>query len=342
MATPIGARSLRGVNVAPEQLGLWYVRDKPLPDELLSSWITRLAWNHGLKYQNFCFLNWGRSSVAEHGDIDRRAPEAVLATLRARTGATEAQVRQTTLQSLVGVLFESLATRGHVSGLYSRSVRTGGRVVHFRYQYCAACLRADEHPYVRKVWRLSLFVCCARHAELLQDRCANCRAPYVPSRFAKGYRGRVSERNHPITHCWYCRTDLSALGGRRAGADEMRFVALVHRGIAHGWVQLKDQLIHAMSYVEGVRVLTLLLTRARRGEHLVAQFERVGLLLPRDDVARLDFDRLDVVSRRSVVRALEVLLCEWPSNYVAWLQAAGISSSYVNDIRRESLLSHSG
>jgi len=44
----------RGVRTA-----LWPIRYKPLPDELLSSWLVRLAHGHGLKVQTFCNLIFG-------------------------------------------------------------------------------------------------------------------------------------------------------------------------------------------------------------------------------------------------------------------------------------------
>lgn len=38
---------------------LWPIRYKPYRDELLTSWLIRLAWGHGLKVQTFCNLVFG-------------------------------------------------------------------------------------------------------------------------------------------------------------------------------------------------------------------------------------------------------------------------------------------
>lgn len=67
---------------------LWPIRYKPLPDELLSSWLVRLAHGHGLKVQTFCNLIFGNKLQVWNRDIDRLAPEWLIAELSSKTGAS--------------------------------------------------------------------------------------------------------------------------------------------------------------------------------------------------------------------------------------------------------------
>ncbi|MDQ3555642.1 MAG: TniQ family protein, partial [Gemmatimonadota bacterium] len=75
---------------------LWPVHLKPLPDELLSSWLGRLAAAHGLKLHTFCTLAFGRRALWNR-DLDRLAPPEVMEVLAERTATPPARVRETTL-----------------------------------------------------------------------------------------------------------------------------------------------------------------------------------------------------------------------------------------------------
>lgn len=84
----------RGVRVA-----LWPIRYKPLPDELLSSWLVRLAHGHGLKVQTFCNLMFGNRRQVWNRDIDRLAPDWLVEALALHTGTPMELARRTTRSS---------------------------------------------------------------------------------------------------------------------------------------------------------------------------------------------------------------------------------------------------
>jgi hypothetical protein len=338
MAAALRASALCRVNSDGAQLDLWYIRDKPKPGESLTSWITRLAWNHGLKYQNFCYQNWGRASTAEHGDLDRRAPEIVLDVLEKRTGASRAQIVGTTLASFTGTLFEALYTRGHVIGLYSRAACVRPIRLRYRLQFCPACLASDETPFSRLSWRLSFLVCCPKHGLVLSDGCARCSAPYAPTRFGKQRPLLSTAARSPFTHCWNCGCDLRRRRSWRATAAERIFVQRITEAIADGGTYLSDRPIHALAYVGGIRMLITLLTRGRRGDRIARVLERNSLLVPRCDGRPVEFDEAHVSTRRWIVRAIEHLLSSWPVNYVETLLASKVSSSYVFDLNQRNTI----
>lgn len=91
---------------------LWPIRYKPLPDELLSSWLVRLAHGHGLKVQTFCNAIFGERLQVWNRDIDRLAPSWLLNELSLRTGTHYSAAASTTLRNYEGLLYRKFRTAG--------------------------------------------------------------------------------------------------------------------------------------------------------------------------------------------------------------------------------------
>lgn len=91
---------------------LWPIRYKPLPDELLSCWLVRLAHGHGLKVQTFCNAIFGEHLQVWNRDIDRLAPPWLLTELSIRTGTPHPVVANTTLRMYEGTLYRKFRSAG--------------------------------------------------------------------------------------------------------------------------------------------------------------------------------------------------------------------------------------
>jgi TniQ len=152
---------------------LWPIHFKPLPDELLSSWLVRLAHSHGLKVQTFCNLIFGNRLQVWNRDIDRLAPEWLITELADSTGATIEQVMDTTLQSYKGIVYHCHRASGTLSWI--QSLRLHHRKFEgFGLQFCPKCLAKDKEPYFRKSWRVAFNTVCTTHNCMLHDRCPHC------------------------------------------------------------------------------------------------------------------------------------------------------------------------
>lgn len=152
---------------------LWPIHFKPLPDELLSSWLVRLAHSHGLKVQTFCNLLFGNTRQLWNRDIDRLAPDWLLQALSDRTGTPIEQVFQSTLRSYEGWLYPKIRTSSTLQWI------TVLKLIHrtfegYGIQYCPQCLTEDAEPYFRKCWRVAFNTICVKHNCMLHDRCQNC------------------------------------------------------------------------------------------------------------------------------------------------------------------------
>ena len=197
--------SFRGVT-AP----LWPIRYKPLPDELLSSWLVRLAHGHGLKVQTFCNLIFGNRLQVWNRDIDRLAPPWLVDTLARHTGTPLDTAYGTTLKVYEGILFRNPRPSGHLNWVLSlkiyHRVREG-----FGQQFCPACLAEDMTPYFRKAWRLSLSTTCPRHGCMLHDRCHACGAAVSFFRMDFGMEAGDSDgKTVNVSRCHECKANLAA------------------------------------------------------------------------------------------------------------------------------------
>ncbi|MFO6421540.1 TniQ family protein [Hylemonella sp. W303a] len=170
---------------------LWPVRYKPYPDELLTSWLVRLAWGHGLKVQTFCNLIFGGQRQVWNRDVDRLGPDWLVNELADRTGTPRQVAHATTLRAYEGVLYPKFRTSGTLLWVQTLMMYHRKREG-FGLQFCPVCLAEDDKPYYRKSWRVSFNTMCIRHQVMLRDRCAQCGAPVIFHRMEMG-QGKVSE-----------------------------------------------------------------------------------------------------------------------------------------------------
>ena len=184
---------------------LWPIRYKPLPDELLSCWLVRLAHGHGMKVQTFCSVIFGDHRQVWNRDIDRLAPPWILDELCRRTGTSMPAVLRTTLRSYEGILYRKFRHAGPlhwilVLQMYHRK-RNG-----FGQQFCPACLAADTVPYFRKRWRVALNTTCSEHKIMLLERCHACGAAICVHRL--DMQKPEFDMDSALSYCYICAADL--------------------------------------------------------------------------------------------------------------------------------------
>ncbi|CAJ0700979.1 TniQ family protein [Ralstonia sp. 22086] len=183
---------------------LWPIRYKPIPGELLSSWIVRLAHGHGMGVMPFCNAALGPTALALTMDIDRRSPTPLLEALALHTGAHLESVHQATLRVYEGTLYPQFHVGGFLPWVIAinlpRSARLGPGL-----QFCPYCLRSDPVPYFRLCWRVALQTFCERHQCLLLDRCPSCGACLFVQRVDTNW---CHAETDGICYCHNCDFDL--------------------------------------------------------------------------------------------------------------------------------------
>lgn len=188
---------------------LWPIRYKPLPDELLSSWVVRLAHGHGLKVQTFCNLIFGNRHQVWNRDIDRLGPDWLVNELSARTGTPLAIAYGTTLRAYEGWLYPRFKASGALQWIQTLKMYHR-KFEGFGLQYCSQCLREGPEPYFRKSWRVTFNTVCVRHQCMLRDRCPNCGAGVAFHRRDMGHGDVVLADS--MAGCHQCGFDLGEAG----------------------------------------------------------------------------------------------------------------------------------
>ncbi|NKX68265.1 TniQ family protein (plasmid) [Labrenzia sp. 5N] len=143
----------------------WPVIVAPQSEELLSSWLHRLAIANGVAPRDFARVlgpGSGPGSGLWTASLDLRLPAPVAACLLTHTGVSR--------QKLVAMSLKRSAWRPLLLPLRSRGRR--GRSTWL--QYCPCCLAEDAQPYFRRRWRLATWISCPDHGCGLRDRCRSC------------------------------------------------------------------------------------------------------------------------------------------------------------------------
>lgn len=186
---------------------LWPIHLHPKPDELLSSWLVRLAHGNGMKAESFTHLIFGGERRVWNRDIDRSGPEWLIETLAIQTATPIKQATATAFRHVYeGKLYTQHTETGALKWITLVNVHAQNRKAHGQH-FCPQCLAEDEIPYFRKAWRVALYTFCPKHNIMMHDRCPECGAPVV---FHRREMGRQEWKfDEKLSWCSHCGFDLS-------------------------------------------------------------------------------------------------------------------------------------
>lgn len=150
------------------------LHSSPLPDELLSSWLVRMAHEHNTDPAAFVNLYMPRwRDILWTRDADQYADRELLQTLRVKSGFSYETLFSLTLKSYESYLVEELTQKSR--NFFIQPLGNHSRVkIKYGLRYCPVCLKEDNVPYFRKKWRLSFSTACLKHKCFLCDRCPKC------------------------------------------------------------------------------------------------------------------------------------------------------------------------
>ncbi|WP_072167966.1 TniQ family protein [Stenotrophomonas maltophilia] len=169
---------------------------RPIPGELLSSYVMRQAIAHGSSADKFTRLVLPHSSVWNR-DLDVCAGSEFMSALCASSGHPPELLDELTLYRWTEVTRRSeVRTKGVYHwigclGLYHRTRRLHGQA------FCPDCL--GEYGGFLRQWRLSFWTVCPFHHRLLMDACPHCGAVVQPHR-----------QDFDLRLCWSCSGDLTS------------------------------------------------------------------------------------------------------------------------------------
>lgn len=331
---------------------------KPEDDELLSSWLARVALAHGVTVDELIssLLPKGKLYLWMTKDIDlgfgradilvNTKRTALLDALSKRCAASSDTVNKTTLDEFDGRLYRRL----YISRLYSwitpndlrRERYIPGYVRRFGVQACPQCLAQDNTPYFRRRWRFGFVTTCPIHESLLIDRCPACGASI---KFHESVSAPEAASGM-MTVCYECGFDLKNVEAqRRADSDVVEFqehLVGVARSGRVGTEENEDggASRYLMTLYWLLKVATHWHPIAARLQNVI--FARYGLERSKFDFPKEDgVESLDVERRYELVRLLCRLLIDPPVSYFQssdlddlmcriWLSRWALNSSWTS------------
>ncbi|HET7832643.1 MAG TPA: TniQ family protein [Gallionella sp.] len=297
---------------------LWPIHLKPLPDELLSSWIVRLAHAHRYKVQTMSSLLFGRDVTIWNRDVDRVAPAKIGEVLVHATGASVDQFESSTLRGYEGTLMERHTITGVCRwvvplGIFHRARKRSGLM------FCPQCLDQDTQPYFRRRWRLALSTVCSEHECYLLDACPRCQAPLAPHRVDMQGR-QVYPCGDLNVHCWKCGFDLrDSQQTNRPSELHVQFQAQLDAVLQNGYANWAgNPSMHSLVFFEGLRSLIAGITSRHTQERLKGTTKWSSVDLSTWPCAELEMASLPM--RRKLFNWLASLLESWPVNFVTLIR----------------------
>lgn len=179
----------------------FFFKPFPLEDELLSSWLARVAHKHNTKttsFTNMHFKDYFKHYPIWQRDLDIWAPTKLLDILSYKSDFNIEMISKTLLKQYEGKLVKKMSGKTHTSFIQSRN-STFNKNRNMGLRYCPYCLKEDKIPYFRKKWRLSFYTICAKHHVFLQNTCIKCNKHI---NLSKNYKDK------DFSHCYNCGYNL--------------------------------------------------------------------------------------------------------------------------------------
>lgn len=292
---------------------------RPQDDELLSSWLVRLALLHRTMPMTFTNLYMPESKNRFWSvDFDLQADPEMLAALSLKCGAPAESLLSMTLGSFEGYLVERIYRRSGGTPFITPLGMRGRRCTLPGLRYCPLCLREDAQPYFRKKWRLAFSVLCRRHGCYLLDRCPNCEIPLTPYLACKSGKVEI---------CYSCGKNI--LGGKVELASEGNgiFIALekIYSVLDEGFTLIEGNEVRSHLYFQVLHQILRLMASKRYGPRL-----QEGVDIERIDVYRYkNFESVPLLGQAWMLVKAAWLLDEWPQRFVEICQRQKLFSSVL-------------
>ncbi len=295
---------------------LWPAHPKPLPDELLSSWIVRIAEANGVRLYTLGLGLFGDRLTPWHRDVDRLAPKWLLKAVCAKTGTNYWDAYHATLTGYRTHLYPRRQTSGQLRWILPISVfgldRRG-----FGQQFCSHCLKEDPQPYFRRVWRVGFYTFCPTHVCMLQDACHECGSPVILHRRDIG-REEVAE-SKDLGYCQRCGADY-----RTAPDAPSCDITPLHRDLLVWlWTGMPASSRYELGFLAVLHQLCKVLgSSANSGRLFDWVTERIGSATARPTPRRIPVESRRVSDRQALVSQALWLLEDTQRLANAWREKA--------------------
>jgi len=306
-----------------------------LPDELLSSWLSRLARANALKLQELLTMVTRTRRSYMGRDLDGLIDPEFATSLAALSGIPPTKLVGWTYgaNSLDLTAADQLKKGGRrwILPKVSKSRRPTAPWL----QFCLPCLQSDATPYMRRRWRYAFLTTCEIHGGKLSTHCPFCGAPFD----FEGYDidAPLAERVAPISACTQCRRDIrqACVSFEAADVRVVRYERALCAAADRGWTRVRGVGWVYSHQVFDVLHRLLRLLHAKNGlRRLLIGSAFPGAMFGTPfDVPLGRFEGWPYDVRHQVMAWLSGLLRGWPEHFVEQCSQFNVLRSSIHGHR---------
>lgn len=258
----------------------WPVHPPPLPDETLSSWLTRIARANASSLASW-IVRFSEYPSKTIGALDTAGDTPFHKQIAAGTGIVG------------GVLaVDAMTFRGVMDPLHRHCfdrwmLSVKPLATKAPHGFCAVCLASDPTPYLRRAWRMEWLRWCPVHAVRMEWGCRACGAKLAPWR---------QKWDRPFLSCWSCGRDIARSSSRRKVPEHCAPPRIVADAVRTALPVVLGEAINVLPYVNTPLPLVWSLQRFAERAPPSSWPTWLGELGYPDDRARLPPSRGDALA----------------------------------------------
>lgn len=305
---------------------IWPLYIPPQNDELFSSWVCRLAYEHQVKVYTFLKIYFADNINYLARNVDLIKPSEVLNTLLNHTPLNAYEIDNLFLTTYEGHVFEKNTYNTYTQGIIPLGISNQKRK-NFGTLYCPKCL-SKKFPYFKKKWRLTTSITCVECKTRLKDRCDKCKRPIAYH--LNNLSGNISDILYPqsLRFC-QCGHDLSIISiyDMPPTEIEIEYQNFMDKTINNGYNHITQ---YSFLFLEGFNLLVKKYLHNcknnRLRESLTKKLKRKNLPSGKKDLGLWSLEE-----RRLAILDIYTLFKDYPHSLNVFLIENKIYKSYIRN-----------
>ena len=277
---------------------------KPLPDEILSSWLARTAYAHLTHPKTFMNMHFSSGKFNWRPNFDASVTDDILHIIERKSALSFETIYQMSLKSYVSYLQESIIPDGLNTFIIPQ-------------RFCPVCLREDQFPYYRRSWKVLFSTVCIKHHCYLYDRCPSCNTLL---KITHMYRNTL-----PFVFCHKCGFDLRKarkLTVSKIFDSAFKRMRRIHSILNRGYVVFNKIPVYSFFFFEVFVQLAKLMLAYKKNESIdhelkIKEIAKRARLTKTQPVIR----ELSIPQQFIVLSAIMELFRHYPKNFDRFVKA---------------------
>lgn len=284
---------------------IWPGYIKPEKNELFSSWLIRLSFEHRIKSHTFSKFYFDGQPIWNR-DIDKLFPNNITINILRHTNLSFNEIRQMFLESYRDIIFNNRDFNSYTPGILNLGIYHRKRK-QYGLLCCPSCL-AKDIVYYKKEWRLFFSIACYECRCLLIDRCPECEKPIAFHRLETESKKDILKKS--LYQCWYCGYDLrKAINTIAEKSIIMQYQKYINNSIEN---QYNDITQYSFQYFSILHHLSIKLLSSSKRSDRIKEITEQYFNYSFEGKNKIHYDLDD---RKIVLIHSYLILKNWPNNF---------------------------